>query len=197
MKRVFKVVMFVLIGQAATLCLSGCTPEMAAAFSKTVTFRNWDIYKTDVKYWKYKDGRRVQSPYSPSMFPAHIADDNSYVWFRIDFGDIYAGLTGIRMEHFSEDLTSLKKFIQWANAPYEEREASKDALSKSERYEDLGYRVENDIDTKEPLLIITPRYQVIPPYIVFAINQEEAIKVVLFAVTVKLEWEKEHNKRLK
>ena len=44
----------------ATLCgsLTGCTVNLATAVNKTLTFRDFQSYRADIKYWTFADVKR-------------------------------------------------------------------------------------------------------------------------------------------
>jgi len=135
--------------------LTGCTVKSAEAFDKMVTFRDWDVYKTDVQYSIINSDLLVRDDHNPSMFPAIIADDNSYISFSVSFGDYSAGLRPLHMSTLSDDIQPFREFLQWAKQPIEEREKTKEALSNSPLFKTKNYRVANEMITQQPLFITT------------------------------------------
>lgn len=117
--------MLILTILICVITLSGCTMQSLNTFTKYATLRFWNSYRTNVLYWNFKDGARVNNKYSPDYFPVHIADNKSYIQFLIDLGGVYAGLPKINTADIEKDTIPLAQFIDWANKPYNEREKNK------------------------------------------------------------------------
>ncbi|WP_157130259.1 hypothetical protein [Pantoea alhagi] len=167
------------------LLLSGCSKHSTDMFFKYATFTFFDTYKTEVLYWQFKDGVRVTDKWNPAHFPVQVADNKSYVRFRIDMGGIYVGLPTINTDNIEKDTVPFRDFLNWAAQPYEKREKTKRALSESKRYAELDFRVENETGTNTPLLIITRKTGYFVSDLVIAMRPVDVYYVIAWANMVK------------
>lgn len=166
----------------ATLCgsLTGCTVNLATAVNKALTFRDFQTYRTDIKYWTFADGKRD----TPSTYTMQVQDKNEYVFYIMDYGS-YKYLGRVSVKTFDEDIKPYREFLKWANQPADEREQTAKALADSEMFKKHDFSLYTEKDTQEPLLIITRNPAFYVPAGVYAMTKQEVARLILQSYDIK------------
>ena len=183
-KTVTKIALALLI---ATSCASitGCTVNFATAVNKALTFRDYQTYRTDIKYWTFSDGKRD----SPSTYTMQVQDKNEYVFYIMDYGS-YKYLGRITVKTFDEDIKPYREFLKWATQPADERERTAKELADSEMFRKRDFSLYTEKDTQEPLLIITRNPAFYVPTGVYAMTKQEVARLILQSYEIKSRNEK-------
>ncbi|MGC1004422.1 hypothetical protein H0Z11_17225 [Pantoea agglomerans] len=171
----------------ATSCASmaGCTVNFATAVNKALTFRDYQTYRTNIKYWTFVDGKRDRQ----STYTMQVQDKNEYVFYIMDYGS-YKYLGSVTVKTFDEDIKPYREFLKWATQPADEREQTAKALADSEIFRKRDFSLYTEKDTQEPLLIITRNPAFYVPTGVYAMNKQEVARLILQSYEIKSRYEK-------
>ncbi|MEM6051657.1 hypothetical protein AAH450_13920 [Erwinia sp. P7711] len=179
-KKISSNIFFTLMLIMGCANITGCTPRYAAAFDKAVTFRDYQMYKSDITFWRFEDGVRS----NPSTYTLKIQDRNKDIFYIMDYGS-YSYLGGVRVDHFDEDLKPYREFLKWAVKPADERNRTAQALSDSELFKNYDFTVYTEKETQEPLLIIRRDPGFYIPTKIYAMTKREVIKLLLQSAEIK------------
>ncbi|MDH1011366.1 hypothetical protein N5J43_24575 [Pseudomonas nicosulfuronedens] len=154
--------LFGILPLVIALTLSGCSWDQSqrnvSTFSKYATLRLFELYKTDIQYYRFDAdaGVRQRDAYSPYMLPVRIADSDQWMDFTDDLGPKYLTL-GKRLQRdtFPAGLEPVLTFIAWSELPLEQRIQSREKLSARPEFTAVDARLELERDTNAPLLVFT------------------------------------------
>lgn len=174
-----------LLVASACVSMTGCTVNFANAVNKTLTFRDFQTYRTDIKYWTFADGKRD----SQDTYTMQVQDKNEYVFYIMDYGS-YKYLGRITVKTFDEDIRPYREFLKWAMQPADERERTAKALEESEMFKKRDFSLYTEKGTQEPLLIITRNPAFYVPTGVYAMTKQEVARLILQSYEIKSRNEK-------
>ncbi|MGD9425457.1 hypothetical protein ACLHDD_09900 [Pantoea sp. NSTU24] len=176
---------FTLLIATACVSLTGCTVNFATAVNKALTFRDFQTYRTDIKYWTFADGKRG-TQYTYTM---QVQDKNEYVFYIMDYGS-YKYLGRVSVKTFDEDIKPYREFLKWATQPADERERTAKTLTGTEMFRKRGFSLYTEKHTEEPLLIITRNPAFYIPTGVYAMTKQEVARLILQSYEIKSRNEK-------
>ncbi|MCX3311890.1 hypothetical protein ORN12_23515 [Pantoea vagans] len=183
-QRATKIALALLI-VTGSASLSGCTVNFATAVNKALTFRDFQTYRTDIRYWTFADGKRD----TQSTYTMQVQDKNEYVFYIMDYGS-YKYLGRVSVKKFDEDIEPYRAFLKWATKPADEREQTAKALADSEMFRKRDFSLYTEKDTQEPLLIITRNPGLYVPAGVYAMTKQEVARLILQSYDIKSRNEK-------
>lgn len=183
-QRATKIALALLI-VTGSASLIGCTVNFATAVNKALTFRDFQTYRTDIRYWTFADGKRD----TQSTYTMQVQDKNEYVFYIMDYGS-YKYLGRVSVKKFDEDIEPYRAFLKWATKPADEREQTAKALADSEMFRKRDFSLYTEKDTQEPLLIITRNPGLYVPAGVYAMTKQEVARLILQSYDIKSRNEK-------
>jgi len=166
------------------LTLTGCTVKIANAVDKALTFRDWQMYSSDIKYWRFDGEKGRIREDRQGTYDLMIADDNSYIRYTIDYGsDEYLG--SVRVKSFDSDLKPYVEFLQWSSKDLDERNKTMAELDSRPELKSHNFTVVNEKDTNEPLLIVSRDQGFYFKPWLYAMTRLEVSKVILMSYQIK------------
>lgn len=165
-----------------TLLLPGCS---VSTFDKYASLRFYEFNRTDIKYSRFdgESGMRSTNPnFRDNMLPARIADNNQWIDFTDDMGQIYQSLGNtLHRDTYPAGLEPIKEFVVWSQLPPTQRLTIRDALNAKPEFTSIKARLVLERGTDEPLLVFTGGsllWERAPQY---AIDEVNAVRMLVNA----------------
>ena len=150
-------ILITLLFTIPTLLLPGCSA--VSTFDKYATLRFYEWNRTDIKYSHF-DGESGMLSSNPNfrnrMLPARIADNNQWIDFTDDMGQVYKTFGNtLHRDTFPAGLEPIKEFVAWSELSPMQRLNMRDALNAKTEFTSIKARLVLERGTDEPLLVFT------------------------------------------
>ena len=150
-------ILLTLLFTIPTLLLPGCSA--VSTFDKYATLRFYEWNRTDIKYSHF-DGESGMLSSNPNfrnrMLPARIADNNQWIDFTDDMGQVYKTFGNtLHRDTFPAGLEPIKEFVAWSELSPMQRLNMRDALNAKPEFTSIKARLVLERGTDEPLLVFT------------------------------------------
>ena len=163
--------------------LSGCSA--VSTFDKYATLRFYEFNRTDIQYSRF-DGESGMLSSTPNfrnrMLPARIADNNQWLDFTDDMGQILKTFGNtLHRDTFPAGLEPIKEFVAWSQLPPMQRLNMRDTLNAKPEFTSIKARLVLERGTDEPLLVFTGSslpWETAPQY---AIDKVNAVRMLVNA----------------
>lgn len=158
-----------------TLLLPGCSA--VSTFDKYATLRFYEFNRTNIQYSRF-DGESGMLSSNPNfrnrMLPARIADNNQWLDFTDDMGQILKTFGNtLHRDTFPAGLEPIKEFVAWSQLPPMQRLNLRDTLNAKPEFTSIKARLVLERGTGEPLLVFTGSslpWETAPQYAVDKVN---------------------------
>ncbi|KAA8559475.1 MULTISPECIES: hypothetical protein [Pseudomonas] len=166
-----------------SLLLPGCSA--VSTFDKYATLRFYEFNRTDIKYSHFdgESGMLSSNPnFRNTMLPARIADNNQWIDFTDDMGQVYKTFGNtLHRDTFPAGLEPIKEFVAWSQLPPMQRLIMRDTLNAKPEFTSINARLVLERGTNEPLLVFTGSslpWETAPQY---AIDKVNAVRMLVNA----------------
>ncbi|KTC18425.1 hypothetical protein AO391_03085 [Pseudomonas marginalis ICMP 9505] len=157
------------------LLLPGCSA--VSTFDKYATLRFYEFNRTNIKYSHF-DGESGMLSSNPNfrnrMLPARIADNNQWMDFTDDMGQILKTFGNtLHRDTYPAGLEPITEFVAWSQLPPTQRITLRDALNAKPEFTSIKARLVLERGTDEPLLVFTGSslpWETAPQYAVDRLN---------------------------